>query len=104
MPTEFPFSMASRSLVKEFDAAFARLDSVQFAAALWSSSPTGSAGWRRLKFVTPLVARLRTFADLLTDGGFTVSQEGVANGVFILVTADAREDRKSNGQRGRRSQ
>jgi hypothetical protein len=50
------------------------------------------------------VARLRTFADLLTDGGFTVSQEGVANGVFILVTADAREDRKSNGQRGRRSQ
>jgi hypothetical protein len=104
MPTEFPFSMASRSLVKEFDAAFARLDSVQFAAALWSSSPTGSAGWRRLKFVTPPwhgCARLPTCSQTV-DSQF--HKEGVPNGVFILVTADAREDRKSNGQRGRRSQ
>jgi len=34
MPPVFPFSIAIRSLVKEFDVASARLDSIEFASAL----------------------------------------------------------------------
>ena len=80
-----PFTIAPRSLVKEFDAACARLDSVQFSSALWerkldvwSSDPktrqliANRLGWlQAIEFVTPIVPRLRTFADAVTHGGFT---------------------------------
>ena len=36
MPPVFPFSIAPRSLIKEFDVARARLDSIRFASALWA--------------------------------------------------------------------
>jgi glucose-6-phosphate isomerase len=74
-----------RSLGKDFDAACARLDSMRFASALWnrqleiwSSDPqvrkliANRLGWlHALDFVTPLVPRLRAFAESVTQAGFT---------------------------------
>jgi len=84
-PLSLPFTIAPRSLAKPFDAASARLDSAQFAAALWSrrldvwtSDPAvrqliaNRLGWlTALDFVTALVPRLRAFADSVVQSGFT---------------------------------
>jgi glucose-6-phosphate isomerase len=86
MPLLSPsFTITPRSLAKPFDAACARLDSAQFASALWSRRPdawtadpavrqlvANRLGWLTvLDFVTPLVPRLRAFADSVTQSGFT---------------------------------
>jgi glucose-6-phosphate isomerase len=79
------FSIVPRSLIKEFDAACARLDSVRFSSALWNRQLevwtvdpkvrqliANRLGWlTAIDFVTPLVSRLRTFADSVTREGFT---------------------------------
>ena len=84
-PSPFSFSIVPRSLNKEFDAACTRLDSLQFSSALWSrnldvwsSDPkirqlvANRLGWlQAIDFVTPLVPRLRAFADTVTHSGFT---------------------------------
>ena len=67
--TSFPFSVVPRALVKEFDGACNRLDSVLFASALWNrqldvwnADPAtrqliaNRLGWlQALDFVTPLM-------------------------------------------------
>jgi glucose-6-phosphate isomerase len=79
------FSIVPRALAKEYDAACARLDSLRFASALWdrrlevwSADPKTQQlvdhrlGWlRAIDFVTPLVPRLRAFADSIAQSGFT---------------------------------
>ncbi len=84
-PLSLSFAIAPRSLAEPFDAACARLDSAQFASALWSrqlevwtSDPAvrkliaNRLGWLTvLDFVTPLVPRLRAFADSVVSSGFT---------------------------------
>jgi glucose-6-phosphate isomerase len=84
-PQSFPFSVSPRDLVNEFDAACARLDSLQFASALWNRRPdvwsadpktqqlvVNRLGWlHAIDFVTPLVPRLRAFADAIVQSGFT---------------------------------
>ncbi len=81
----FPFSVVPRTLAKEFDGACTRLDSARFASALWNreldvwnANPgtrqliANRLGWlQALDFVTPLVPRLRTFAESVTQSGFT---------------------------------
>ena len=81
----FHFTVTPGALVKEFDAACARLDSVQFASALWnrkldvwSADPeiqqliANRLGWlRATDFVTPLVPRLHAFAESVKQSGFT---------------------------------
>jgi glucose-6-phosphate isomerase len=86
MPSlSFPFSVVPRPLAKEFDDACGRLGSVKFASALWNrqldawntDSKTrqliaNRLGWlQAIDFVTPLVPRLRAFADSVTQSGFT---------------------------------
>ena len=85
MPPPVPFDISPRSLVKEFDVACARLDSVRFASALWTrqldvwgADPKirqlidNRLGWlQAIDFVTPLVPRLRAFAESVTRDGFT---------------------------------
>ena len=85
MPPPLPFAISPRSLVKEFDVACARLDSVRFASALWTrqldvwaADPKirqlidNRLGWlQAIDFVTPLVPRLRAFAESVTRDGFT---------------------------------
>jgi glucose-6-phosphate isomerase len=86
MPTpSSTFSIAPGPLVKQFDAACARLDSLHFSSALWArqlevwtSDPktqqliANRLGWlQAIDFVTPLVPRLRAFADSIAHGGFT---------------------------------
>ena len=84
-PLSLPFTITPRSLAKPFDAACARLDSAQFASSLWSrrldvwtADPAvrqliaNRLGWlTALDFVTPLVPRMRAFADSVTQSGFT---------------------------------
>ena len=84
-PLSLPFTITPRSLAKPFDAACARLDSAQFASSLWSrrldvwtADPAvrqliaNRLGWlAALDFVTPLVPRMRAFADSVTHSGFT---------------------------------
>jgi glucose-6-phosphate isomerase len=79
------FSITPAALAKEFDAACARLDSAQFASALWnaqldvwSASPEiqsligNRLGWlRALDFVVPLIPRLKAFAESVKQSGFT---------------------------------
>jgi glucose-6-phosphate isomerase len=81
----FQASVAPGALIKEWDAACARLDSVEFSSALWnrrldvwSADPAvqqliaNRLGWlQALDFVTPLVPRLRAFADSIAQAGFT---------------------------------
>jgi glucose-6-phosphate isomerase len=83
--TSFPFSVEPQALVKEFDGACSRLDSVNFASALWNrqldawnADPAtrqliaNRLGWlQALDFVTPLVPRLRAFAESVARSGFT---------------------------------
>jgi glucose-6-phosphate isomerase len=85
MPSRFPFSVTPHSLATPFDAACARLDSVQFSSALWARqldvwSPDPKIrqliatrlGWlQAIDFVTPLVPRLRAFANSVRESGFT---------------------------------
>jgi len=80
-----PFSVTPGTLAKDYDAACARLDSVQFASALWnqklevwSADPAirqliaNRLGWLRvLDFVAPLVPRLHAFAESIRQSGFT---------------------------------
>ena len=80
-----PFSVTPGTLAKDYDAACARLDSVQFASALWnqqlevwSADPAirqliaNRLGWLRvLDFVAPLVPRLHAFAESIKQSGFT---------------------------------
>ncbi len=84
-PLSPPFTITPRSLAKPFDAACARLDSAQFASALWSrqldvwtADPAvrtliaNRLGWLAvLDFVTPLMPRIRAFADSVAHSGFT---------------------------------
>jgi len=84
-PLTPPFTISPRSLAKPFDAACARLDSAQFASALWArrldvwtADPAirqliaNRLGWLTvLDFVTPLVPRIHAFADSVTQSGFT---------------------------------
>ena len=84
-PLSLPFTITPRSLTKPFDAACARLDSAQFASSLWSrrldvwtADPAvrqliaNRLGWlTALDFVTPLVPRMRAFADSVAQSGFT---------------------------------
>ena len=84
-PLSLPFTIAPGALAKPFDAACARLDSVQFASALWSrrldvwtADPAvrqliaNRLGWLgALEFLTPLVPRMRAFADSVAQSGFT---------------------------------
>jgi glucose-6-phosphate isomerase len=81
----YAFTIVPRSLRNEFDEACARLDSVRFASALWSrqldvwnadprtrSLIANRLGWlQAIEFVTPLVPRLRGFADSVARDGFT---------------------------------
>jgi glucose-6-phosphate isomerase len=84
-PLSLPFTIAPGALAKPFDAACARLDSVQFASALWSrrldvwtADPAvrqliaNRLGWLgALEVLTPLVPRMRAFADSVAQAGFT---------------------------------
>jgi glucose-6-phosphate isomerase len=84
-PLSLPFAIAPRSLAKAFDAACTRLDSHQFASALWSrrldvwtTDPAvrqliaNRLGWLSvLDFLTPLAPKLRAFADSVVQNGFT---------------------------------
>ncbi len=81
----FPFSVVPRALAKEFDGACSRLDSARFASLLWNRQLdvwntdartrtliANRLGWlQAIDFVTPLVPRLRTFAESVTQSGFT---------------------------------
>jgi glucose-6-phosphate isomerase len=81
----FNFTVTPVTLATEFDAACARLDSVQFAPALWnrkldvwSADPAiqqliaNRLGWLgALDFVEPLVPRLQAFAESVKQSGFT---------------------------------
>ena len=101
MPARFPFSIAPHSLATPFDAACARLDSVQFSSALWARrlevwSPdpqirqliANRLGWlQAIDFVTPLVPRLLAFADSVKQGGFTDVVLGISGGVDSSLVA-----------------
>jgi glucose-6-phosphate isomerase len=84
-PLSLSFTITPRSLAKPFDAACARLDSAQFASALWArrldvwtADPAvqkliaNRLGWlTALDFVSPLVPRLRAFAASVAHSGFS---------------------------------
>jgi hypothetical protein len=83
-PRSLAFTIAPGSLIKQFDAACAHLDSVRVSSALWarqlevwSSDPktrqliANRLGWlQAIDFVTPLVPRLVAFADSAAHDGF----------------------------------
>ena len=100
MPLLSPsFTITPRSLAKPFDAACARLDSAQFASALWSRRPdawtadpavrqlvANRLGWLTvLDFVTPLVPRLRAFGQREMGGAAAGRAEADVRVRVLLV-------------------